>query len=252
MTNSQRLTKVREYFTRWMELTPVVDGPAVDGEGQDDASENGQTSTILSESILIRDGFYCGRRFQASSYHAVWFMEEDQLKIHSKSGEVAAVFTGEEIGDLSLLPEPAVEEAEEIVAEETDAKEPATEESDSVFEDSVFEETVFDETEIEEIAAVGGGNEQVADESSQEAEVAAEAEKAVEPLVATVAGDEETAGEEDAVLEEEYEEVASVPYEPKKTESAAPRLAETGDLLEYHGASSAEEDDSSDDVRKAA
>ena len=42
----------------------------------------------IQEAILIRDGFYCGRRFQCGELQAVWFVEEDQLKIYNQEGVV--------------------------------------------------------------------------------------------------------------------------------------------------------------------
>jgi hypothetical protein len=45
----------------------------------------------LRESILIRDGAYCGRRYESSSGHAVWFVEEDQLKFYRPDGSVVRV-----------------------------------------------------------------------------------------------------------------------------------------------------------------
>ncbi|MEM9585850.1 MAG: hypothetical protein AAGA03_01100 [Planctomycetota bacterium] len=81
MTNSQRLATVRQYFAHWLSRQP------------DAASANGQPI----ESILIRGGFYCGRRFDAGIYVAVWFMEEDQLKISRPDGQVVASLSGSEI-----------------------------------------------------------------------------------------------------------------------------------------------------------
>lgn len=92
MTNSQRLAIVREYFSQWLRAEADCPDTVVDEQ------------RIECESILIRDGFYCGRKFEASGFHAVWFMEEDQLKIHARGGDVVAVMTGDEIGDESLLP----------------------------------------------------------------------------------------------------------------------------------------------------
>lgn len=65
--------------------------------------ESESEKAIRNESILIRDGFYCGRRFQAAQHHAIWFMEEDQLKIHDTDGSVVAVFSGEELSDTSIF-----------------------------------------------------------------------------------------------------------------------------------------------------
>ena len=32
------------------------------------------------ETILIRDGFYCGRCFACGDFRAVWFLEENAIK----------------------------------------------------------------------------------------------------------------------------------------------------------------------------
>ena len=36
------------------------------------------------ESILIRDGYYCGRCFTWGDHRAVWFMEENIIKFFSR------------------------------------------------------------------------------------------------------------------------------------------------------------------------
>ena len=43
------------------------------------------------ESLLIRDGAYCGRRFEAPGGHALWFFEEDQIKVFGADGRVLRV-----------------------------------------------------------------------------------------------------------------------------------------------------------------
>lgn len=40
----------------------------------------------FSESVLIRDGFYCGRRFISDSIRAVWFAEDNVIKFYGKDG----------------------------------------------------------------------------------------------------------------------------------------------------------------------
>ena len=39
------------------------------------------------ETILIRDGFYCGRRFTCDSHRAIWFVEERLIKFFGEDGE---------------------------------------------------------------------------------------------------------------------------------------------------------------------
>jgi hypothetical protein len=49
------------------------------------------TSAPFTESILIRDGYYCGRRFESEVAYAVWFLEENQIKVHGPDGSVIKV-----------------------------------------------------------------------------------------------------------------------------------------------------------------
>ncbi len=42
----------------------------------------------LHETMLIRDGLFCGRKFQAENFVVVWFIEEDEIKFFSPSGEL--------------------------------------------------------------------------------------------------------------------------------------------------------------------
>ena len=45
----------------------------------------------LRETILIRDGGYCGRRFETDQATAIWFVEEGQLKVYRADGTLAQV-----------------------------------------------------------------------------------------------------------------------------------------------------------------
>lgn len=40
------------------------------------------------ESFLIRDGHFCGRRFEADGLVAVWFAEESQVKFYDREGHI--------------------------------------------------------------------------------------------------------------------------------------------------------------------
>lgn len=46
------------------------------------------TDHAIEETILIRDGFYCGRRFECDGLHAIWFLEENQVKYYGRDGTV--------------------------------------------------------------------------------------------------------------------------------------------------------------------
>ena len=109
MTNSHRLATVRAHFCAWIADT-------ASGAGKSHQSED---LSIVSESLLIRDDFYCGRSFHTATYRAVWFIEEDELKIHEASGSVVAVFQGDEIGRQEVSSEPSLETTD-IIKIDTD------------------------------------------------------------------------------------------------------------------------------------
>jgi hypothetical protein len=48
----------------------------------------------ISEHILIRNDLYCGRRFRCGDFEAVWFIEENQIKIRGSDGTVVRVLPG--------------------------------------------------------------------------------------------------------------------------------------------------------------
>jgi len=72
VTNSQRLAVVRRCLDRWVYV-----------------QTNGE-ELEMKESVLIRANHYVGRRFHVGTYQAVWFMEEDQLKIQDAEGTLLA------------------------------------------------------------------------------------------------------------------------------------------------------------------
>ncbi|MHB8972804.1 MAG: hypothetical protein ACYC3X_19895 [Pirellulaceae bacterium] len=43
------------------------------------------------EAMLIRDGFFCGRRFEADGLQAVWFTEENEIKFFDRTGAIVRV-----------------------------------------------------------------------------------------------------------------------------------------------------------------
>jgi hypothetical protein len=47
----------------------------------------------VAESVLIRNDCYCGRRFRADGFQAVWFIEEDEIKVYDRSANVVRVVT---------------------------------------------------------------------------------------------------------------------------------------------------------------
>jgi hypothetical protein len=53
-------------------------------------AERGCDVAELEETILIRGGMYCGRRFTCPGGSAVWFVEENQVKYYDAEGQVTA------------------------------------------------------------------------------------------------------------------------------------------------------------------
>jgi hypothetical protein len=51
----------------------------------------GLADQIPSEAMLIRGGFFCGRRFVAEGLEAVWFIEENEIKFYDCDGAVVQV-----------------------------------------------------------------------------------------------------------------------------------------------------------------
>lgn len=89
MTNSQRLAKVRTRLLRWL-----ADQTA---SSESEPGHVDPEAVILSESILIRDEYYCGRRFHTATHDAVWFLEEDELKIYDGQRQLCATLSSEDI-----------------------------------------------------------------------------------------------------------------------------------------------------------
>lgn len=52
------------------------------------AQVHADASSSIRETILIQNGFYCGRRFSCNESHAVWFVEEGELKFYGPDGSV--------------------------------------------------------------------------------------------------------------------------------------------------------------------
>lgn len=82
MMNSQRLSAVRDCLREWLNKSYPDTVDAADPRG---------------EATLIRDGFFCGRRFRFPLHQAVWFVEEDEVKIRDLQGNVLATLRSEEI-----------------------------------------------------------------------------------------------------------------------------------------------------------
>jgi hypothetical protein len=56
----------------------------------------------IHEAILIRQGLYCGRRFECDGGTAVWFIEENQIKFYDRSGALACVTTAPGVEEVTV------------------------------------------------------------------------------------------------------------------------------------------------------
>jgi len=50
------------------------------------------------ETLLVCGGTYCGRRFKTEEAQAVWFFEENEVKIYAADGRIARVLQLESSG----------------------------------------------------------------------------------------------------------------------------------------------------------
>ena len=69
------------------------------GLGAGDVSE-------LRETILIRDGLFCGRKFQCQGYSVVWFMEENEIKFFGPTGQLLLATSPEHCLAAEVAPAP--------------------------------------------------------------------------------------------------------------------------------------------------
>lgn len=91
MTNSQRQSKARHSFLQWVSENPTSPDHSAE------RNESKKTPTIVREGMVIREDFFLGRRFVTETCDAIWFIEEDQLKIFDTSGTVLQVMDRDEI-----------------------------------------------------------------------------------------------------------------------------------------------------------
>ncbi len=66
---------------------------------------SGSADLVPSEAMLIRDGYFCGRRFSCDGFGAVWFVEENQIKFFDRDGGIIEVLdiTPENLSTASSL-----------------------------------------------------------------------------------------------------------------------------------------------------
>ncbi|KLU03849.1 hypothetical protein RISK_004256 [Rhodopirellula islandica] len=91
MTPSQKLARARHCFQAWLNTQPAEDSPdTIQIRPSEPQAE-------WSESVFICDGFYRGRRFRTDSTSAIWFTEEDELKIHDEDGSCVETLSSAEM-----------------------------------------------------------------------------------------------------------------------------------------------------------
>jgi hypothetical protein len=52
---------------------------------------------IEHESLLIRNGEYCGHRYQSEHLTAIWFLEENEIKFYDQAGHLLRVLCAERL-----------------------------------------------------------------------------------------------------------------------------------------------------------
>ena len=46
---------------------------------------------LTREALLIRDGHYCGHRYESENLFAIWSLEDQQVKFFSRAGDLLLV-----------------------------------------------------------------------------------------------------------------------------------------------------------------
>ncbi|MEM6363384.1 MAG: hypothetical protein AAF745_03085 [Planctomycetota bacterium] len=77
MTPAQKLTRARDQFRRLESICTR------------------QTAPQWHESVYIADGMFVGRQFSGATLTAIWFTEEDVLKVFDADGQLHAKIVGE-------------------------------------------------------------------------------------------------------------------------------------------------------------
>jgi hypothetical protein len=60
----------------------------------------GHKTKDCKESVLIREGYFVGRQFRYEGLRAIWFAEEEVVKLHGDDGQL--------LGTLTVAENPAV------------------------------------------------------------------------------------------------------------------------------------------------
>ncbi|MDM4014891.1 hypothetical protein [Roseiconus lacunae] len=169
MTNSQRLATVRAHLCQWIQSTYAI---GIDTE--DLASGIG----ILSESILIREGYYVGRNFKIGTgdgeIRATWFMEPDEIKVRRLDGEIIVVFSSDEILGEQATP---IEATTQVGATDDVSEEESRDEFDVAAHEESADDVAKDDAE-REIAVTADVKQAELADTEVEGEVASESEEA--------------------------------------------------------------------------
>ncbi|WP_149496821.1 hypothetical protein [Roseiconus lacunae] len=169
MTNSQRLATVRAHLCQWIQSTYAI---GIDTE--DSASGIG----ILSESILIREGYYVGRNFKIGTgdgeIRATWFMEPDEIKVRRLDGEIIVVFSSDEILGEQATP---IEATTQVGAADDVSEEESRDEFDVAAQEESADDVAKDDAE-REIAVTADVEQAELAVTEVEGEVASESEEA--------------------------------------------------------------------------
>lgn len=70
MTSASRLERIRQIIEQKLH------------------AHGARSDATLLETLLIRKGSYCGHRINIDGFYAVWFIEEQELKLYSSDGNL--------------------------------------------------------------------------------------------------------------------------------------------------------------------
>ncbi|TVP98782.1 MAG: hypothetical protein EA381_11680 [Planctomycetaceae bacterium] len=65
--------------------------------------EKPRAADPAGEAMLIQDGCFCGRRFRFPEHAAVWFLEEDEVKLRDLQGKLMICLHGSQVDEWAAV-----------------------------------------------------------------------------------------------------------------------------------------------------
>jgi hypothetical protein len=75
---------------------------------------------LIKESLMLKQGMYCGRKFTAQNHQLVWFIEENQIKLNDAQGQLLVSTSAALFVDQYRSTPPAVQHSKAEVQSQND------------------------------------------------------------------------------------------------------------------------------------